>query len=285
MSGDWTYEPPESKPFVEAFSYYLKTNGQEELASIIRKSDVVFSVTSTYGFRSFSFRTIVYCRLPIPQIERANQIIRDNILERDLLNYANLCVPVEAGLDITAFEITPLLTTSTETTVIDDIENIVDDLPQNIQQIIVPLDFRDKMKEMTPFYSSLYIIENVLRLFTTNVLVDKFGNDDLHNISLNSKQIDRIKERKTKERKKKWMRSRGDSELYYLDFSDFSFIIENNWTVFKPYFPSVKWITQKLDELSDCRNIIAHTSYLGDNEKEAIKLYFKQIIDQIKDTI
>lgn len=284
MSGEWTYQTPDSKLFLRNIIYYLKTNKQNRLAEIFSKGKVEFNVTNTFGYRNYSFRTNVHFRLPTPFIEEAEKIIFDNLLERDIVIYCSKCTPPEAGFDIDNFEIMPLLD-SYETDVFHDVENTVNELPQSVQDIIIPDDFRDKMHEMTPLYSSIYIIENILRLFVVNVLVERFGNDNLSNINLNNKQKDRIKERKTKERKKKWMRSRGSSEIFYLDFSDFSYIIENNWSVFKAYSPDVKWITQKLDELSDCRNIIAHTSYLGDNEKEAIKLYFKLIVDQIKDRI
>ncbi|MHA1808802.1 MAG: hypothetical protein ACTSYH_00665 [Candidatus Heimdallarchaeaceae archaeon] len=283
MAGSWTYQPPESSVFLKALLYKLKRAGHTELANILKNSEVEFEWGGSYGSRYYSYSTTVYFRLPIPLLEKAEDIICENHIEKELVQLSNFCMPREVGLDIENFELTPDLEADIEASIIEDIDNSIDELPPSLQQTIIPEDFRAMMKEMTPFYSLLYIIENILRLFTLNIIYENYGNDDLSNIRLNTKQEDRIKERKTLERKKKWMRSRGDSDLFYLDFSDFSYIIENNWSLFKAYFPSVKWITQKLDEMSDCRNIIAHTGYLGDNEKAAIRLYFTLIIDQIKD--
>jgi len=90
-----------------------------------------------------------------------------------------------------------------------------------------------------------------------------------------------IESRKKQEVKKQWMRIRGDSDLFYLDFKDLSPIILNNWDLFENYFPDQAWISTKIEELGDCRNLVAHNSYIGDHEKDLIRVYYKSILKQI----
>jgi hypothetical protein len=51
--------------------------------------------------------------------------------------------------------------------------------------------------------------------------------------------------------------------------------------LFKPYFPQQSWIATKIDELGNCRNLVAHNSYLGKHERDVIRVNFNSIIKQI----
>ncbi|CAH1213252.1 hypothetical protein PAECIP111893_03655 [Paenibacillus plantiphilus] len=70
---------------------------------------------------------------------------------------------------------------------------------------------------------------------------------------------------------KKWLSVRGDSKLFYLDFKDLATIINNNWDIFKDYFPSQDFIIPKIKEMADCRNLIAHNSLIDETERNVIK--------------
>lgn len=86
---------------------------------------------------------------------------------------------------------------------------------------------------------------------------------------------------KKEEKQNKWLPLRGDKDIYYLDFIDLAKLIQNNWEFFKTYFPSQGWISTKIDELYKVRGLIAHNSYAGDDEKDMVALYYKQIVKQI----
>ena len=86
---------------------------------------------------------------------------------------------------------------------------------------------------------------------------------------------------KKDEAQNKWLPLRGDKDIYYLDFIDLSKLILNNWEYFKKYFPTQSWISTKIEELYKVRCLIAHNSYAGEDEKELVSLYYKQIIKQI----
>lgn len=95
----------------------------------------------------------------------------------------------------------------------------------------------------------------------------------------------KIKVRKRDEGKNQWLRIRGNSEIFYLDFDDIGHIIRNNWEIFKTYFPSQEWVVTKIIELSKCRNLVAHNSYIGKSERDLIRVYFNAILRQISSTV
>ena len=82
-------------------------------------------------------------------------------------------------------------------------------------------------------------------------------------------------------KKNQWISIRGNSELFYLDFKELSTLIVNNWDFFKEYFPDQHWLNVKVDELGNCRNLIAHNSYVSSMERDVIRLNYNQILKQI----
>jgi hypothetical protein len=90
-----------------------------------------------------------------------------------------------------------------------------------------------------------------------------------------------IEVRKVAEAKNNWISIRGESDLFYLDFSDIGDLITNNWEIFKAYFPDQAWISSKINELGRCRNLVAHNSNLGSHEKDVIRVDFNSIIRQL----
>ena len=66
-----------------------------------------------------------------------------------------------------------------------------------------------------------------------------------------------------------------------MDFSELGLIIENNWDMFKGHFDSLQWIKTRIDELADLRNLVAHNSYLGEDEQEMIRSHYKSILKQL----
>lgn len=78
-----------------------------------------------------------------------------------------------------------------------------------------------------------------------------------------------------------WISLRGDSDLFYLDFRDISGIISSNWEVFENDFPSQNWICAKLEDLTRCRNLIAHNSFIDNQEFNLIKVHFNLISRQL----
>lgn len=145
------------------------------------------------------------------------------------------------------------------------------------------IDEVENAKKMAELYIVLHCLENSVRHFIENVLREQLG-DDWWNITKSTDLNRRFEDRKSIESKKKWLSPRGNtSPLYYLDWGDLVKLIRKNEAVFDSYFPSIKFIELKLEELESIRNIIAHNGILpDDSEFERVKLYFNDWCKQLK---
>lgn len=150
-----------------------------------------------------------------------------------------------------------------------------------ITDIILPDDLIDKGKEMSEVYIFIYCIENSLRIFIEKCFKDHFGEDYLSQIKLTTDLKATIRNRKTEEGKHIYLPLRGDNDLFYLDLIDLRTVIRNNWPIFEKYFPSQDWIFVRIEDISKCRNFIAHNSYIENDEKMSLITNYKQIIKQI----
>lgn len=156
-------------------------------------------------------------------------------------------------------------------------EQQVEDTSSRIIKDILPDDIQDKGIYMAEVYSYFYMIENSLREFIKLTFVK-----NQIEIKFNTRQQRTIDNRKLQEFSKNWMSFRGDEELYYLDFSDLSDVITNNWEIFKVFFDSQETIRTKLDELAALRNKVAHNSYLDQDEVSLIKVYYRYFLNSIE---
>ena len=176
-----------------------------------------------------------------------------------------------------------ILTSDKQPSLLEDIDLISKKaVPQIIE--IFPEDIKRKAQEMGEAYIYLYCIENSLRLFIEKILKQDYGENYFNKIVIPTSVKNTIESRKKQQEKNKWLPLRGDSDFFYLDFKELGTIISNNWQNFKIYFPDQAWINTKINELGDCRNLIAHNSYINQNEKDLIRLYFNNILKQI-DTV
>ena len=133
---------------------------------------------------------------------------------------------------------------------------------------------------MAEVYTYLYSVENSLRLFIEKVCKNIYGETYFNSIVVPKALQRTIKNRQENAENNKWLSIRGN-ELFYLDFKDLGSLIDSNWEIFKKYFPNRDFIIPKLNEMADCRNLIAHNSYVGDTERNLIKTYYNVILKQI----
>ena len=129
----------------------------------------------------------------------------------------------------------------------------------------------------------LYYAENALRLFIDKIGMDSLDNDYFNSIKTSTEIRNKVLKRKQNEERNRWKSVRGDFDVFYLDFADIGSIIVNNWDIFSKYFPDQNWISSKIKELTECRNHIAHNSYIGSHERDIIRVNFTNILRQIDD--
>jgi hypothetical protein len=93
----------------------------------------------------------------------------------------------------------------------------------------------------------------------------------------------KVKERKEKETKNKWLSPRGKSSpLFYIDWGDLVKIIRKFENDFKPFIDEMKFVELRLDELEKVRNIIAHNGVLPSSDDfDRVILHFKDWCRQV----
>lgn len=164
-----------------------------------------------------------------------------------------------------------------------DDESIIDVIADIVQQVnyghlnLLPPDIQDKGREMSDVYLYLYCIENSIRVFIAEIM----SRDE---IQIPTKVQETINKLKASEKESKYLPIRGDNDLYYCDFIQLGKIIVSNWTIFGQYFPdnNEHWLNVMIGELYKIRCLVAHNSYVGDHERQSLKVYYKNITLQLK---
>ena len=169
-----------------------------------------------------------------------------------------------------------------EDNLILELERTTNTISSQIIKDILPEDVKIKGYHMAEVYTYLYAVENSLRLFIEKVCKNKYGDTYFAQIAVPRSLRDTLQSRKENAENRKWLSIRGN-ELFYLDFKDLGSLIDNNWDLFSTYFPNRDFIIPKLNEMADCRNLIAHNSYIGDTERDLMKTYYTVILKQISE--
>ncbi|MGA2361053.1 MAG: Swt1 family HEPN domain-containing protein [Candidatus Aminicenantales bacterium] len=128
-------------------------------------------------------------------------------------------------------------------------------------------------RKMSGIYPTYYVLENSLRVVIIRILERKYGSDWWEKkVPVDPKR--NVASRKSEEDKKPWTGKRGQHEIFYSDFKDLKSIIRANAADFKPIFMDLEWIAQKLTELENPRNIVAHHNPLDKNDIKRIEVFF-----------
>lgn len=163
---------------------------------------------------------------------------------------------------------------------VDIVTDTIVDIAQQVDSgrlTLLPQDIQNKGREMADVYLYLYCIENSLRIFIDEIMKNE-------NVTLPAKVKDTISKMKGSEKESKYLPVRGDNDLFYCDFIQLGKIITGNWTVFGKYFPKQNehWLSVMIEELYKIRCLVAHNSFVGEHERQSLKVYYTNIIAQLK---
>ena len=281
MDTDYTYEKPNEEDYFNTLLKWLKSKKEHELLSLLEDAKCSILTSNSFSKRRWNAMwTKIQFYVSIEKIEPSLQLIEK------LLVYCDDLMPDVAGFDVMKVEFQPLITsTEINESPSDDLEKATANISKEIIHQLLPQYVKDMGIDMSRTYLHLYCIENVLRIFIDIVSKSKIGEDYFNKLNMKNEIRKSIKIRKQDEIKNKWIGVRGGSNIFYMDFIDLGSIIQNNWNFFSKYFPSQQWILAKIEELTKCRNLVAHNSIIGDNEKKMISVYFEQIMRQLGDTM
>jgi len=126
-------------------------------------------------------------------------------------------------------------------------------------------------------YKWVHITENIIRKFILKFMSDNSLPSD--RTIYNSNQTRQVKSRIDKESEKTYLPHRGGHDIYYLDLKDLNLYFNKHQSEFSTIFPTIPWITEKVDELYDIRNLIAHNSFnIDKNTLDLVRVVCRQII-------
>lgn len=284
---DYSYELPFSNDkLMKGIIMMLKKENKYDLANLLRGANVQiekggYSYYDGRWGRSDALAAYVTFFVNPEYLE-----ILDAKENKDLLDV--ICsglIPPDVGFDIKSVSFNMDLTKDfeLEDDLISDLENNVNSKAYKIMGELLPEDIRTKGYQMAEAYTYLYSVENSLRLFIEKVAKEKYGDSYFSQLTIPHNLQRTIAERQKNDDANKWLSVRG-TELFYLDFKDLGAVIDNNWDIFKDYFPSQSFILSKLNDMAECRNKIAHNSYVDDIERNLMKTYYNVILRQISDS-
>jgi hypothetical protein len=140
-------------------------------------------------------------------------------------------------------------------------------------------------EKMAKVYPTLYAFENSVREFVDGHLTAKLGKDWDNDPKVVSVSIRNTVERnKMAEGQHRYHSRRNARPLYYTNIGDLAAITasENAWPVFKPLFPSDKWLAALIEKIETSRNVVAHMNPLQKRDIDRIRINFEDWLEQIK---
>jgi len=269
MSDYFTYEKPDDTKYHQSLIKYLQMTNESELLDIVRRAKCSISPSNTFSKQRWNAkRTEIIFYV---SAEVLKQI--DEMLKYRLAAFCDKVMPKEIGFDVMSVDFVPGMEGDLDVkTLEDDLVEIKRDLSNIGSNFSLPEDILDKGHQMAEIYLYLYAVENYIRIFIEKVGKEKYQDEFFDKLNIPKRVKDSIAVRRRQEAKNQWISIRGDSELFYLDFKELGAIIINNWNLFKKYFPDQSWISSKIEELGDCRNLVAHNSYIGSHERDVIRV-------------
>ena len=139
---------------------------------------------------------------------------------------------------------------------------------------------------MADVYPLLYVFENSMREFVDGHLTAVYGGDWPEDPKIvNTTVKGRVERNRNAETRHRYHSRRTARFVHYTDLGDLPLIVhsENGWKVFKPLFPSDKWLHARVEVIEASRNVVAHMNPLQKRDIDRIRLNFEDWLDQIKD--
>jgi hypothetical protein len=285
---DFSYELPFSyDKLMKGILMMLKKDNNYDLASLLRGASVQiekggYSYYDGHWGRSNALAAYITFFVNPEYLD----ILDTDENKTTLESICRGLIPPDVGFDVKSVSFNMDLTKDfeLEDDLIADLEKNVNTISYKIIGELLPEDIRIKGYQMAEAYTYLYSVENSLRFFIEKVAKNKYGENYYSSLTITRNLQRTIEERMKNAESQKWLSVRG-TELFYLDFKDLGAVIDNNWDIFKDYFPNQDFIIPKLNDMAECRNKIAHNSYVNDIERNLIKTYYNVILKQIADSM
>ncbi|KWW28798.1 MAG: hypothetical protein AUK63_1751 [bacterium P3] len=275
---EFTYEWPNAEDFYAGVRAVVQSqySYEKELCSLVDIGHCDFYDTTDFSRNRWNaYYAEVHFFIPIDAYSKYGGML--DKYQNLLLGVCQKVMPPETGYDIMKVTISPILSSEAKKNTLTEIKKVVEESAYlNIND-----DLIEKGKKMADAYVTLYALENFVRQYIDKKLTEKIGPNYMNNVSLPQKIKSGIETRKTQEQGKKWLPLRGDNDLYYMDFIELSDFISSNWDYFKDDIKDQNWIKVKMEEMYNIRCLIAHNSYISDDNIQLLEVTTKQILAQL----
>ena len=143
-----------------------------------------------------------------------------------------------------------------------------------------PLATRTRALRMSRLYASIYCFENSIRELIQERLESSYK-DEWWSKGVPKKIREKAEERRDKAFANTWLEGENINVIEFADFGNLSDIILGRWELFSDLIPSQHWVKQRLDEIEQARNFIAHNRFLMEAEFQRINLYTQDWLKQV----
>jgi hypothetical protein len=135
-----------------------------------------------------------------------------------------------------------------------------------------PVELRERAMRMTRSYALLYCFENSIRQLIRERMLERHG-DGWWGAKVPKKVRDYAQRITEQNEKNTWLEGELGDALDRVLFGHLADIITNSWDDFDDLIPSQHWIRQRMDELEEARNYLAHNRMLLSPEFRRIEAY------------
>jgi Swt1-like HEPN len=154
---------------------------------------------------------------------------------------------------------------------------------QLLEEVLAPfpVDLRAQALRMTRVYALLYCFENSVRQLIRERLEEKHSATEWWENGVPKGVRDLARSRVESAQGNTWLEGEKGDALQFVDFGDLCRIILHSWEDFSDLIPSQHWIKQRMDELEQARNFIAHGRLLLPAEFQRIEAYVRDWNKQV----
>lgn len=135
-----------------------------------------------------------------------------------------------------------------------------------------PIELRNEALQMARLYALLYCFENSLRELIRERLQEKSGLDWWEK-GVPAKVKKFAQDRQQAATEQSWLEGQKTDPLSFVDFGSLADIVIQNWDDFSDLVPTQHWLKQRMDELEQARNFIAHHRLLLPSEFARLEMY------------
>jgi len=156
--------------------------------------------------------------------------------------------------------------------------------PGAVQRVLPLEDFSSEIRtnamRSLPAFLAFFCLENAARELINERMTQQHGTS-WWDTRTSSTLRQKVEARREKEGDNRWHTRRGAHEINYTDFGDLASLLQQNWVDFADLFPDQNWVTSRLRELEQSRNIIAHNNVLDDCEVDRFRMYLADWLRQV----